>query len=149
MSPGPQGLASQYIAAVRDVGTNYRASNGRGYSSNAKLDFHVDGDLTTLICFNKAKSGGQSMISSGVNGQQHLLKEHPELADTAAKNFYFSRQNEQADDEKPFYGQPFLNTKETTFSVNGTEQSAVCPKAGKCPKAHRGHRKRRWRYWTG
>ena len=105
----PQGLASQYIAAVRDVGTNYRASNGRGYSSNAKLDFHVDGaDLTTLICFNKAKSGGQSMISSGVTANNYFLKEHPELADTAAKNFYFSRQNEQADDEKPFYGQPLF-----------------------------------------
>jgi hypothetical protein len=77
----PQGLASQYIAAVRDVGTNYRAANGRGYSSNAKLDFHVDGaDLTTLTCYNKAKSGGQSMISSGVTAQSYLIKERPDLA---------------------------------------------------------------------
>ena len=96
----PQGLASQYIAAVRDVGTNYRASNGRGYSSNAKLDFRVDGaDITTLICFNKAKSGGQSMISSGVTANNFFLKENPDLADTAEQHFYFSRQNEQADDE--------------------------------------------------
>ena len=105
----PQGLASQYIAAVRDVGTNYRASNGRGYSSNAKLDFHVDGaDITTLICFNKAKSGGQSMISSGVTANNFFLKENPDLADTAEQHFYFSRQNEQADDEAAFYGQPLF-----------------------------------------
>ena len=105
----PQGLASQYIAAVRDVGTNYRAANGRGYSSNAKLDFHVDGaDLTTLTCYNKAKSGGQSMISSGVTAQSHLIKERPDLAETAKEYFYFSRQSEQADDETPFYGQPLF-----------------------------------------
>ena len=145
----PQGLASQYIAAVRDVGTNYRASNGRGYSSNAKLDFHVDGaDLTTLICFNKAKSGGQSMISSGVTANNIFLKEHPELADTAAKNFYFSRQNEQADDEKPFMASPFLNTKETTFSVNGTGTECSLPKSWKMSQSSPSHRKRRWRFWT-
>ena len=60
----PQGLNSQYISAVRDIGTNYRSASGRGYSSNAKLDFHVDvADLTTLTSYNKAKSGGQSIIS--------------------------------------------------------------------------------------
>ena len=78
----PQGLASQYISAVRDVGTNYRAANGRGYSSNAELDFHVDvADLTILTCYNKAKSGGQSMISSGVTAQNYLIEERPDLAD--------------------------------------------------------------------
>ena len=56
----PQGIASQYISQVRDVGTDYRAKTGRGYSSNAKLDFHSDGcDLVTLACYNKARSGGQ------------------------------------------------------------------------------------------
>ena len=45
----PQGN-SQYISAVRDVGTDYRAANGRGYSSNAELDFHVDvADLTIFF----------------------------------------------------------------------------------------------------
>ena len=45
----PQGKASQYISPVRDAGVDYRAASGRGYSSNAKLDFHVDGaDLATL-----------------------------------------------------------------------------------------------------
>jgi hypothetical protein len=31
----PQGKASQYLAAVRDIGTVYRSTTGRGYSSNA------------------------------------------------------------------------------------------------------------------
>jgi len=47
----PQGRASQYLSAVRNVGTDYRSASGRGFSSNAKLDFHVDGcDIVTLGC---------------------------------------------------------------------------------------------------
>ena len=105
----PQGLSSQYISAVRDIGTDYRAANGRGYSSNAELDFHVDvADLTILTCYNKAKSGGQSMISSGVTAHNYLLKEHPDLSEIAYQFFYFSRQEEQASDEKPFYSLPLF-----------------------------------------
>ncbi len=107
----PQGLASQYISAVRDIGTDYRAASGRGYSSNAKLDFHVDGaDLVTLSCYNKAKSGGRSMVTSGLTARRQLIEERPDLAEIAHQNFYFSRQNEQAPDEGPYYGQPLFDT---------------------------------------
>lgn len=106
----PQGRASQYISAVRDVGTDYRGASGRGYSSNARLDFHVDGaDLATLACYNKAKSGGQSMITSGVSALRQLIAERPDLAEVACRDFYFSRQNEEASDEGPFYAQPLFD----------------------------------------
>jgi hypothetical protein len=106
----PQGKASQYISAVRDAGVDYRAASGRGYSSNAKLDFHVDGaDLATLGCYNTAKSGGQSMISSSVRARQVLLQERPDLAEVAHQDFYFSRQQEETEDEGPYYGQPLFD----------------------------------------
>jgi hypothetical protein len=106
----PQGKASQYISPVRDVGVDYRAASGRGYSSNAKLDFHVDGaDLTTLACYNTAKSGGQSMISSSITAREVLMAERPDLSKVAHRDFHFSRQNEETDDEKPFYGQPLFD----------------------------------------
>jgi hypothetical protein len=106
----PQGKASQYLSAVRDAGTNYRSASGRGYSSNAKLDFHADGcDMVTLGCYNKARSGGQSMISSGVTTRSILMQERPDLAAVAHQDFYFSRQNEEAPDEAPYYGQPLFD----------------------------------------
>ena len=106
----PQGRATQYISAVRDVGTDYRTASGRGYSSNAKLDFHVDGaDLVTLTCYNKAKAGGQSMVSSAVTARAQLIEERPDLAEIAHGDFFFSRQSEQAPDEEPFYGQPLFD----------------------------------------
>ena len=115
----PQGLASQYISAVRDAGTDYRAANGRGYSSNAELDFHVDvADLTILTCYNKAKSGGQSMISSGVTAHNYLSKERPDLAEIAYQHFYFSRQEEQAPDEKPVYSLPLFEVESGNLFCN-------------------------------
>jgi len=115
----PQGLASQYISAVQDAGTDYRAANGRGYSSNAELDFHVDvADLTILTCYNKAKSGGQSMISSGVTAHNYLTKERPDLAEIAYQHFYFSRQEEQAPDEKPVYSLPLFEVESGNLFCN-------------------------------
>ena len=115
----PQGLDSQYISAVQDAGTDYRAANGRGYSSNAELDFHVDvADLTILTCYNKAKSGGQSMISSGVTAHNYLTKERPDLAEIAYQHFYFSRQEEQAPDEKPVYSLPLFEEESGNLFCN-------------------------------
>ncbi len=105
----PQGKATQYISQVRDAGTDYRSVTGRGYSSNAELDFHVDGaDLATLACYNKSRSGGQSMITSAVTAHERLAAERPDLAQLMYRDFHFSRQGEQAPDEGPFYGQPIF-----------------------------------------
>jgi len=106
----PQGIASQYISSVRDVGMDYRTSSGRGYSSNAKLDFHVDGcDLVTLTCYNKAKSGGQSMITSSLSAYCDLMTARPDLAEVTHQKFYFSRQNEEAPGEALYYSQPLYD----------------------------------------
>lgn len=106
----PQGKASQYISAVRDAGTDYRGAGGRGYSSKARLDFHVDGaDIATLGCYNKARAGGQSMITSSLTALATLKAERPELAEIAHQTFYFSRQNEEAPDEGAYYGQPLVD----------------------------------------
>ena len=59
----PQGKASQYLSAVRDAGVAYRTGRGRGYSSNADLDFHTDSaDIVLLTCYNVALSGGMRTL---------------------------------------------------------------------------------------
>ena len=105
--PRPQGKLSQYMAEVRDSGTNYHAASGRGFSSNSELTFHTDGaDISTLGCFNTAKTGGMSMVTSSLAVWHQLRKEFPDLAEAATDElFYFSRQQEEAEDEGPYYGQ--------------------------------------------
>jgi len=106
----PQGKASQYLSAVRDAGTVYRSAGGRGYSSNAELDFHTDGsDVVVLTCYNRAREGGMSMVSSSVRAHNVVLAERPELAEVLYQPFYFSRQQEQAPDEGPFYPNPVFD----------------------------------------
>ncbi len=106
----PQGKASQYQSAVRDVGVQYRTGKGRGYSSNADLDFHTDSaDIVLLTCYNVAKEGGMSMVSSSVTAHNLVAAERPDLADLLHQPFHFSRQAEEAPDETPFYPNPIFD----------------------------------------
>ncbi|MSP30220.1 MAG: hypothetical protein EXR09_07185 [Acetobacteraceae bacterium] len=112
----PQGKASQYLSAVRNVGTVYRSATGRGYSSNADLDFHTDGaDIVALTCYNKARSGGLSMVSSSMTAHNQILEERPDIAEILYQPFYFSRQAEEAPDEAPFYPNPVFDALEGVF----------------------------------
>lgn len=108
--PRPQGIASQYISEVRSTVNNYRSSSGRGYNSNAGLDFHTDGcDLVGLACYNKAKRGGQSMISSSVTAWQVLSNERPDLAEVARQCYYFSHNKEEEPGKASYYSQPLFD----------------------------------------
>jgi len=109
----PQGKASQFISPVRDAGVVYRSGGGRGYSSNSDLDFHTDGaDIVLLTCFNVARSGGESMVSSSVTAHEIMRQERPDLAELLHQPFHFSRQQEQAPDEGPFYPNPIYDQRD-------------------------------------
>jgi len=110
--PRPQGKETQYISAVRDAGVSYRTGTGRGYSSNADLDFHTDSsDIIFLSCFNKAVSGGKTIISSSMAGHDVMVREYPEHAKWLYEPIAFSRQGEQAPDEGPFVIQPVFSER--------------------------------------
>jgi hypothetical protein len=109
----PQGKASHYMSAVRDAGTAYRTGTGRGYSSNAELDFHTDSaDIVGLACYNHATAGGMSITTSSVAAYERMKAEHPDLAEWLRRPVHFSRQGEQADDEAPSYPHPIFDEAE-------------------------------------
>ena len=106
----PQGKASQYLSAVRDEGTTYRSSGGRGYSSNAELDFHTDSaDVVALTCYNQAVSGGMSIVSSSVAAYGRMREEQSAHVDALHDLIPFSRQREEAPDEAPSYPHPVFD----------------------------------------
>jgi alpha-ketoglutarate-dependent taurine dioxygenase len=112
----PQGKATQYLSAVRDAGTVYRSAGGRGYSSNAELDFHTDGsDVVVLTCYNRAREGGMSMVSSSVRAHNEVRRQRPDLAEVLYQPFHFSRQQEQAPDEGPYYPNPVFDMLDGVF----------------------------------
>ena len=103
----PQDKASRYLNQVRDVGVDYRSPTGRGYSSKAELDFHIDGaDLVALSCYNQAPIGGDSMATSSTAVFHRLRSERPDLAEALMQPYPWSRQGEQPPGELPFSMQP-------------------------------------------
>lgn len=106
----PQDKASRYLNTVMDAGSVYRSATGRGYSSNAELDFHVDGaDVVCLTCYNQAPEGGDSMCASSVAAYWQLKAERPDLAEALEKPYPFGRQGEQAAGEAPYHIMPIVS----------------------------------------
>lgn len=106
----PQGKRTQYLSEVRNAGTAYRTGTGRGYSSNAELDYHTDSaDLVFLSCYNKAASGGMTIVTSSLASYAVMRRESPELADWLHRPLHFSRQGEEAPDEAPSVLQPVFD----------------------------------------
>lgn len=107
----PQNRASDYITEVKDVGLSYRSPTGRGYNTQAELDFHVDGsDVVLLSCYNQAPVGGMSMCASAVTAYNVVKAERPDYAEALATDYTFSRNGEQAEDEAPWYPAPVCTT---------------------------------------
>jgi len=103
----PQGKSTQYLSAVRDVGTAYRTGTGRGYSSNAELDYHTDSaDIVFLSCFNRAVSGGMTIVTSSIAAYAVMAEEHADMIEWLHRPLHFSRQGEQAPDEGASVQQP-------------------------------------------
>ena len=108
----PQGKASHYISAVRDAGNTYRTGSGRGYNTNAELDFHTDSaDLVALSCYNKAVTGGMSITTSSPAAYARMKADFPALAEWLHRPVHFSRQGEQAPDEAPSYPHPIFDER--------------------------------------
>jgi hypothetical protein len=92
---------------VKDTGVTYRSPTGRGYSSNAELDFHVDSSNVVLLsCYNQAPVGGMSMYASAATAHAIVAAERPDYAATLTTPYPFSRNGEEAEDEAPWYATP-------------------------------------------
>ncbi len=109
----PQDKTSGYINRVRDVGGVYRSPTGRGYSSNAELDFHVDGsDVVLLSCYNQAPVGGMSMCTSSIKAYEVVRAERPDLAAALHMPYPFSRNGEQREDEPAWFLAPLVGVQD-------------------------------------
>ena len=114
----PQGKASQLMSDVRADGGQYRGAGGRGYNTNAELDYHVDGtDVVGLYCLQTARSGGLSRVASSVAIHNEILRREPDLVERLFEVFPYNRQNEEAEDEPPFYMAPVYSLRDGQFAA--------------------------------
>ncbi len=112
-----QNRASEIINHVRDEGGSYKVKNGRGYNTNAGLDFHVDScDVVALLCLQTAKSGGTSKITSSMALCDEIARQQPEMIDVLREPFYYSYQGANDPAQPPFYSCPILGDDPAHFA---------------------------------
>lgn len=117
----PQGKNSALMNHVKNTGGVYRQAGGRGYNTNAELDFHVDfADWVGLLCIQDAKIGGVSKLCSSRALFEALQRESPDLAQALMEPLYYSRQDEEAPQERPFYQTPVVAFEEGWFACRYT-----------------------------
>jgi hypothetical protein len=113
----PQNINSDYLTDVRDAGGEYRVKGGRGYNTNAALDFHIDsGDVVGLMCRRTAKSGGQSKITSSKAVYHAAKRIDPSLEAVMREPVAFSWQGAMAKNDPPYYFCPVVDFKDDYFA---------------------------------
>lgn len=111
-----QNRASEIINDVRDVGASYKVKNGRGYNTNAGLDFHQDScDVVALLCRRTPKSGGTSKVISSIALRDEVQRLRPDLIPVLQGTWYHSYQATQDPIQPPYYRCPIFGNDPVHF----------------------------------
>jgi hypothetical protein len=121
-----QNIASQVMNDVRDEGGSYKVKNGRGYNTNAGLDFHVDScDVVALLCLQTAKSGGTSKVTSSIAVVDEVKRLRPDLIPVMQQPFYYSYQGTNDASQPPFYKCPILGDDPEFFALRANRKNVT------------------------
>ena len=106
----PQNKMSEVMNDVRDVGASYKVKGGRGYNTNAGLDFHVDsGDVVALLCLHQAPIGGDSLVANSIALRDEVRRRRPDLLRVLQQPIYFSNQGAGDPAKAPIYQCPIFS----------------------------------------
>ncbi|MBV7482899.1 TauD/TfdA family dioxygenase [Bordetella sp. BOR01] len=121
-----QNRASQVMNDVRDAGGEYKVKGGRGYNTNAGLDFHQDScDVVALLCRRTAKSGGTSKVVSSLALRDEVRKRRPDLIPVLESPFFHSYQGTQDPIQPPYYRCPIFGSHPEYFSARTNRKNTV------------------------
>ena len=113
----PQNKMSDVMNDVRDEGGSYKVKGGRGYNTNAGLDFHVDsGDVVALMCLHQARTGGASMVTGSIALRDAVARRRPDLLKVLQQPFYYSLQGAGDPARPPFYQCPIFARDDEPFA---------------------------------
>lgn len=107
-TPLSQNAYGDFLGEVYDQGVKMTEDKTRGYRTNEYLRFHTDrADIVGLFCFNKAKEGGLSTVTSTLAMYNRILAEHPEYLPVLERGFVYLNVEEGGDFREsriPTYG---------------------------------------------
>ena len=106
-TPVAQSFRGDVIGDVRDLGTGITGRTGRGYTSNAELNFHSDvADVAGLFFLRTAREGGISRVASSVTTHDRIAVRRRDLLDELYKPMPCSWQGNQPPGEQGWYDMP-------------------------------------------
>ena len=121
-----QNRASQVMNDVRNEGGEYKVKGGRGYNTNAGLDFHQDScDVVALLCRRSAKTGGQSKVVSSMALRDEVRRRRPDLIPVLESPFFHSYQGTNDPSQPPFYRCPIFGNHPEYFSARTNRKNTV------------------------
>lgn len=121
-----QNRASEIMNDVRDTGGDYRGKDGRGYNTNAELDFHQDSaDIVSLLCRRTAKRGGESAVISSMALHDEVARLRPDLLEVLRQPFFHSYQGTQDPSQPPFYRLPIFGSHPDYFAARANRKNVI------------------------
>ncbi|KAJ7650364.1 hypothetical protein FB45DRAFT_887704 [Roridomyces roridus] len=122
-----QNRASEIINDVRDAGGSYKVKGGRGYNTNAGLDFHQDScDVVALLCRRVAKEGGTSKVVSSLTLRKKVEELRPDLLPVLQDNNWFhSFQGAQDPSQPPFYRCPIFGEQQGFLCARTNRKNTI------------------------
>ncbi|WP_459615507.1 TauD/TfdA family dioxygenase [Bordetella sp. 2513F-2] len=121
-----QNRASEFMNDVRNEGGEYKVKGGRGYNTNAGLDFHQDScDVVGLLCRRTAKAGGTSKVISSIALYEEVQRRRPDLIPVLKGAFYHSYQGTQDPSQPPYYRCPIFGSHPDYFAARTNRKNTI------------------------
>jgi hypothetical protein len=106
----PQNAKGHLLGHVIDLGRDQHDTSARIYQTTARQTYHVDTcDIVSLLCLQKAKSGGLSSLVSAVTIYNEMRKRRPDLATVLFEYFEADRRDEIPPGRNPYYSAPIFS----------------------------------------
>ncbi|NKB57909.1 MAG: TauD/TfdA family dioxygenase [Alphaproteobacteria bacterium] len=106
----PQNAKGHLLGHVIDLGRDPQDTSARIYQTTARQTYHVDTcDIVSLLCLQKAKSGGLSSLVSAVTIYNEMSKRRPDLAAVLFESFEADRRDEIPPGRNPYYSAPIFS----------------------------------------
>lgn len=113
-----QNAQGHILGHVRDTGLSSKDPNARIYQTAERQSFHTDSsDVVGLMCLNKAKSGGESLLVSALSIYNRYRQLRPDLLPLLFEPIATDRRGEVPEGAKPYMTIPVFSWYEGFLTV--------------------------------
>lgn len=113
-----QNKKGHLLGHIKDLGKDTNKDfNARVYETSYRQTFHSDrSDIVSLLCLNKSKKGGESLLVSSMTIFNKILENYPEYLETLFEPFPLDRRGEEGGNQKGYSMTPVYYEKNGKIS---------------------------------